>query len=243
MISKDGGPDAAEVAHLDAFHAARPDWAMGIVSPRVYDESLEIDAHRYPHAVPYQTGMKYVLDRVIPHLPARILDIGSPLTQNIALAAMPGADLTIADCREHPDAAILGLRWRVANATALPFDDGAFPIVTSCWVMGHVGDGRYGDPLDVDGDKRMLREMRRVCSGFAIVGVGLIDEQCSTMFNMHRIYSWQWLAAAMGECGWRIMESVNLPVKDDYYFGSEFIDRKAVQRTNGFYGICTLERA
>jgi hypothetical protein len=40
--------------------------------------------------------------------------------------------------------------------------------------MGHVGDGRYGDALDVDGDLKMLAEIARVLrpGGLAIVGPG-----------------------------------------------------------------------
>lgn len=231
-----------EAAHLQAFHAARPEWHIACLSERWHDENQGGKTHTYPPSHPYLTGIRYVLPRVLAKAPARVLDIGSPLAQSVALACYPGIDLTVLDVRTHPHAELLGLTWKLGNATELPYGADSWPIVTSMWVMGHVGDGRYGDPFNVDGDIRYLSEIYRVCADTAIIGVGLIDMQCTNVFNLHRIYSWDWLEKVASEIGFKVMDMSALPVSNDAYFDPSFSECPTVVRKDGFYGVMTLKK-
>ena len=56
-------------------------------------------------------------------------------------------------------------------------------------VVEHIGLGRYGDPVDYDGDLKAIAELQRVLAPggnlFFVVPVG----QPRIMFNAHRVYS------------------------------------------------------
>lgn len=79
-----------------------------------------------------------------------------------------------------------------ADLTCLPFADNSIASLSCMHVIEHIGLGRYGDPLQVDGDIAALRELQRVVaprgSLLLVVPVG----QPRIQFNAHRIYShWQ----------------------------------------------------
>lgn len=66
-------------------------------------------------------------------------------------------------------------------------------------VIEHIGLGRYGDPLDYDGDLRAIRELRRVVKPkgnlLFVVPVGKPRIQ----FNAHRIYSYEQIMKEFGD--------------------------------------------
>lgn len=232
-----------EEEHLTSLITTRPGYRIIVISPRMYDEDQKTREHKYPRAHPYITGMKYVLDymRLADFDHPRVLDIGSPLQQNVALACTSWCDLTVLDVRSHPDTETLGLKWEKGTAIALPFPAHSWDMVTSLWVMGHVGDGRYGDALDPDGDRKMLNEIARVLvpGGICILGVGLVDEKDSDIFNLHRIYSWPWLRFEFERTGFDVLEEVNLPVEVESYVNHETL---TIERRDGFYALALLRK-
>lgn len=78
-----------------------------------------------------------------------------------------------------------------ADLLALPFSDGSVSSVSCMHVVEHVGLGRYGDPLDPDGDLKAIAELKRVIAPggdlLFVVPIG----QAKLMYNAHRIYSYQ----------------------------------------------------
>jgi SAM-dependent methyltransferase len=76
-----------------------------------------------------------------------------------------------------------------ADLTALPFPDGSIGSLSCMHVVEHIGLGRYGDPLDPDGDLKAMAELRRVLSPegnlLFVVPVG----RSRVCFNAHRIYA------------------------------------------------------
>lgn len=233
--------DEREQAHVDSFALTRPDWTVCALSKRLFDEDMDHSReHKYARVHPYVTGMAYTLKRISAMGPCRVLDIGSPLTQNIALACLPGVDVTVLDVRPSDAADVLGLKWKVGTATALPFEDASWSVVTSLWVMGHVGDGRYGDALDIDGDRKMMAELARVLEpgGTAIVGPGLMAEACGNIYNLHRIYTWAWLEREFASVGLTIVDHTELPVASDIFLGGP----EGIERRDGFYGLATLTK-
>jgi SAM-dependent methyltransferase len=233
-------PVGEELAHIQSFHATRPDWPICVLAERIYDE-MEGGGptHKYQRAHPYITGMKFVMDRIVKLAPCKVFDIGSPITQNVALAAIPGVEVTVLDVRDNDDARALGLSWMQSTATRIPLPSDSCDIVTSMWVMGHVGDGRYGDDFQVDGDLKMLSELHRVTKpgGTAIIGPGLIDDAPGNIFNLHRIYTWPWLGQAFTSAGFEIVEAREFAVSNEIY-----IKGADVERRDGRYGVAVLRK-
>jgi SAM-dependent methyltransferase len=72
----------------------------------------------------------------------------------------------------------------------LPFESNSIESLSCMHTVEHVGLGRYGDPLDYDGDIKAVKELTRVLavggSLLFVVPLGAKDVIC---FNAHRIYS------------------------------------------------------
>ena len=78
-----------------------------------------------------------------------------------------------------------------ADLLNLPFSDGSIQSLSCMHVVEHLGLGRYGDPIDPDGDIKAIKEIKRVmaCGGdlLFVVPIG----QPRVLFNAHRIYSYE----------------------------------------------------
>jgi hypothetical protein len=76
-----------------------------------------------------------------------------------------------------------------ADLVSLPFKDNELPSLSCMHTVEHIGLGRYGDPLDPEGDLRAMRELSRVVavdgSLLFVVPIG----KPMVRFNGHRIYS------------------------------------------------------
>lgn len=76
-----------------------------------------------------------------------------------------------------------------ADLLSLPFADRSIPSLSCMHVVEHVGLGRYGDPLDPDGDLKAMEELRRVLAdGGSLLFVVPVGKP-RTVFNAHRVYS------------------------------------------------------
>ena len=77
-----------------------------------------------------------------------------------------------------------------ADLLSLPFEEGSVNSLSCMHVVEHIGLGRYGDPLDPDGDLKAISELIRVLAPdgnlLLVVPVG---KKSRIMFNAHRIYS------------------------------------------------------
>lgn len=70
----------------------------------------------------------------------------------------------------------------------LDFESNSIESISCMHTIEHIGLGRYGDPMDPDGDLKALNELKRVCaingSLLIVVPVGIPK----IAFNAHRIY-------------------------------------------------------
>jgi hypothetical protein len=55
-------------------------------------------------------------------------------------------------------------------------------------VVEHIGLGRYGDPLDPQGDLKAMAELKRGLAGDLLFAVPIGKPK--VIFNLHRIYSY-----------------------------------------------------
>lgn len=92
-----------------------------------------------------------------------------------------------------------GLATGQADLTALPFADGSLCSLSCMHTVEHIGLGRYGDPLDPEGDLKAMRELSRVLApeGDLLFAVPLGKPKL--VFNAHRIYSYRQILEAFPE--------------------------------------------
>ncbi len=84
------------------------------------------------------------------------------------------------------------LETKHCDITNLPFDDNSIVSLSCMHVVEHIGLGRYGDPLDPDGDLKAINELKRVLApnGYLIFVVP-VGGKSIIMFNAHRIYTYE----------------------------------------------------
>ncbi|QSH39042.1 DUF268 domain-containing protein [Candidatus Kaiserbacteria bacterium] len=77
------------------------------------------------------------------------------------------------------------------DLTRLDFADDSIPSLSCMHTLEHIGLGRYGDPIDPEGDKKAAKELARVVSeGGSLLFVVPIGEKALIEFNAHRIYTY-----------------------------------------------------
>ncbi|MET4083634.1 ubiquinone/menaquinone biosynthesis C-methylase UbiE [Pedobacter sp. UYP30] len=76
-----------------------------------------------------------------------------------------------------------------ADLTKLPFETNSIESISCMHTVEHIGLGRYGDPIDPDGDVKAINELKRVVKPTGnllfVVPVG----RPRIAFNAHRIYA------------------------------------------------------
>jgi hypothetical protein len=73
----------------------------------------------------------------------------------------------------------------------LPFETGSVESISCMHVIEHIGLGRYGDPIDPDGDIKSINELKRVVApGGSVLFVVPVGRP-KIEFNAHRIYSYE----------------------------------------------------
>ena len=86
------------------------------------------------------------------------------------------------------DLTLDNLSSKRADLTNLHFDDNSIVSLSCMHTIEHIGLGRYGDPIDPQGDLKAIAELKRVCAVggnlLFVVPVGIPK----IMFNAHRIY-------------------------------------------------------
>ena len=127
--------------------------------------------------------------RILADIKPRVhIDISSTLHFcNIISAFMP---VKFYDYRPA-DLHLSNLSSEAADLHDLPFEDRSVQSLSCMHVVEHIGLGRYGDPLDPDGDLKAIAELKRVLapegSLLFVVPVG----KPKIVFNAHRIYSYE----------------------------------------------------
>ncbi len=90
-----------------------------------------------------------------------------------------------------PDLGLDGLTVERGDLLTLPYGDQSVPSLSCMHVVEHTGLGRYGDPLDPEGDLKAMAELRRVlAAGGSLLFVVPVGRP-RIMFNAHRIYSYR----------------------------------------------------
>lgn len=83
-----------------------------------------------------------------------------------------------------------GLREHAVDIRKLPFENDSLQSLSCMHVVEHIGLGRYGDPLDYDGDLSACAELSRVLGvGGYLLFVVPVAAEPRIAFNAHRVYT------------------------------------------------------
>lgn len=86
---------------------------------------------------------------------------------------------------------LANLQCKKGDLTNLPFADNSVESISCMHTIEHVGLGRYGDPIDPDGDIKAINELKRVVKpGGTLIFVTPMSGKPRIEFNAHRIYSY-----------------------------------------------------
>lgn len=119
-------------------------------------------------------------------------DLHVDISSSLVFCSMVSAFVPVTFFDYRPaDLKLSNLQSQPADLMALPFADGSLSSLSCMHVVEHVGLGRYGDPLDPDGDLKAVAELNRVLAPggnlLFVVPVG----RPRIMFNTHRIYAYE----------------------------------------------------
>lgn len=85
-----------------------------------------------------------------------------------------------------------GLTTEHADLTQLHFADNSVESLSCMHTIEHIGLGRYGDPVDPDGDSKACKELARVLApGGQLIFVTPVGREAVIQFNAHRIYTYE----------------------------------------------------
>jgi len=117
--------------------------------------------------------------------PAKHVDISSILCFGAIVSAFIPVDFY--DFRPAP-LRLKNFSSAALDLTRLGFPDNSVVSLSSMHVIEHVGLGRYGEPLDPDGDLKAIRELCRVLAPGGNLMVAVPVGRTRIQYNAHRIY-------------------------------------------------------
>ncbi|MDB5258740.1 MAG: hypothetical protein JWM14_3435 [Chitinophagaceae bacterium] len=99
-----------------------------------------------------------------------------------------------------------------ADLTALPFEDHSIASLSCMHTVEHIGLGRYGDPVDYDGDWKAMKELARVLAKEGnLLFVVPVGHQSVIHFNGHRVYHPDAIKEIFATAGLTLKEFVWIP--------------------------------
>ena len=138
-----------------------------------------------PHYIYHPAWAARVVARTKPE---KHIDIASALKFSTIVSAFVPVDFY--DYRPA-ELKLPGLTSKHGDLHSLPFADNSVPSLSCMHTIEHVGLGRYGDPIDYDGDIKACKELVRVLSpGGTLIFVTPVGRP-KIEFNAHRVYAYE----------------------------------------------------
>ena len=128
---------------------------------------------------------------VLRNLPSngRVLDVGSTGSQLPVMLAGLGYEVWTIDVRHYEfEGVSRNLHCIVGDIRKTNFPEHFFDIVLAVSTIEHVGIGRYGDPVDIEGDRNAMKEIKRIMNneGLLLMTVPFGKQSIS---RFHRSYN------------------------------------------------------
>lgn len=178
------GDDYQLFARLSAMRPARFQLRDADLIPCLRDRTPAVS---FDHHYVYHTG--WAARRLAELAPRSHVDISSSVY--FAMIASAFVPIRHYDLRS-PNLEIEGLQCGFADLLRLPFPDGSLHSLSCMHVVEHIGLGRYGDPIDPEGDLAAISELRRVLAvGGVLMLVVPVGAEARVHFNAHRVYTYE----------------------------------------------------
>ena len=151
--------------------------------PQIKDKTIETGFDRH-----YVYHTAWAARKVKTIAPAKHIDISSSLYFCAIVSAF--VDVDFYDYRPAK-LNLSNLKSLHGDLHKLPFESKTVQSISCMHTIEHIGLGRYGDPLDVDGDIKAIDELKRVVTvGGNLLFVTPVGRP-KIEFNAHRIYSYE----------------------------------------------------
>jgi len=148
--------------------------------------------------------------RIIAHMaPPLHIDISSTLHFSTMLSAFVKTEFY--DYRPA-DVELDNFTSAKADLTNLHFASDSIRSLSCMHTIEHIGLGRYGDPVDYEGDLKAMQELARVLApGGCLLLVTPIGQESKILFNAHRIYLADAIAKVFGNLGLKVVQFSYIP--------------------------------
>jgi SAM-dependent methyltransferase len=129
--------------------------------------------------------------------PAKHVDISSAAT----FATLVSAFIPFEYYEWRPvDFGLSNLHTAHANLLNLPFADNSVESLSCMHTVEHVGLGRYGDPVDSDGDLKAIKELKRVLKpGGSLLFAVPMGKAARIRLNANRTYTYEQVVESHAE--------------------------------------------
>lgn len=127
----------------------------------------------------------WLFEKLLARKPREHVDVGSYIGYMGFISAL--FPTTFIDIRPT-EAEFEGFSERKGSVLDLPYEDGEVSSLSCLHVIEHVGLGRYGDPLDLDGSIKALVELQRVLAPDGDLYLSVPSGRSATYFNAHRVF-------------------------------------------------------
>lgn len=162
--------------------------SYGRIFPVLFDKTPGTTYDRH-----YVYHVSWAVRRVKEIAPKTHVDIGSSLYFAGTLSAFIPVDFY--DYRPA-DIQLSNLRSLRGDLLGLPFKDGELSSLSCLHTLEHIGLGRYGDPIDAEGDIKAMHELARcVAPGGNLLVVVPTGKTLRIEFNAHRVYAYDALVS------------------------------------------------
>lgn len=98
------------------------------------------------------------------------------------------------------DLELEGLTSAHGDLMKLPFESNSLECISCMHVIEHIGLGRYGDPLDPNGDIKAINELTRVVNDDGYIIFVTPVGKPAIKYNAHRIYSFEQIIQRFSNC-------------------------------------------
>lgn len=174
--------DLEKFLKLQSAEEQRFTLSMDELQPMLYDNTTGTGFDR--HYVYHPAWAARILKQTMPDYH---VDISSALN----FSAMVSAFIPVKFYDYRPASLVLdNLSSDRADLSNLFFESNSIKSLSCMHTVEHVGLGRYGDPLDYNGDLKAMSELSRVLAvGGNLLFVVPFGAKAKIMFNAHRIYT------------------------------------------------------
>lgn len=162
----------------------RFDLSVRNIFPQIFDKTAKTSFDRH-----YVYHTSWAVRKVRDINPEKHVDIASSLYFCGLLSAFIPVEFY--DYRPAP-LHLEGLKSGHADLTNLHFTNNSLDSLSCMHTIEHIGLGRYGDPIDPEGDKKACAELSRVLApGGKLLFVTPVGSEALIEFNAHRIYTYE----------------------------------------------------